>query len=67
MSALISVPGFEFSVCKLFQFRIRVTRNSVNANVLIEWGETECTSETGRGQFSIFGAIEEMAGLDFRG
>jgi hypothetical protein len=28
-------------------------------------GECECTSETARGQFSIFGAVEEMGVADF--
>jgi hypothetical protein len=32
-----------------------------------EEGETECTSEMARGQFSIFGAIEEMFAGYFRG
>lgn len=30
-------------------------------------GESECTSERARGQFSIFGAIEEMFAVDFHG
>jgi hypothetical protein len=29
--------------------------------------ESECTSEMGRGQFSIFGAVEEMVFTDFGG
>jgi hypothetical protein len=29
------------------------------------WGEGECTVEMLAGQFSIFGAIEEMAGFGF--
>src|ERR1039458_4385328 len=30
-------------------------------------GESECTSERARGQFSIFGAVEEMFATDFHG
>jgi hypothetical protein len=30
-------------------------------------GESECTGERGRGQFSIFGAVEENVAADFRG
>jgi hypothetical protein len=29
-------------------------------------GESECTGERGRGQFSIFGAVEENVAADFR-
>jgi hypothetical protein len=32
----------------------------------VERGRDECTSETGRGQFSIFGAVEDNAGHSFR-
>jgi hypothetical protein len=35
-------------------------------SVFVE-GETECTSERARGQFSIFGAIEEMLATDSGG
>ena len=30
-------------------------------------GESECTSERALGQFSIFGAVEEMFATDFQG
>ena len=32
----------------------------------VETGRDECTSEMGRGQFSIFGAIEDNAGRSLR-
>jgi hypothetical protein len=34
-------------------------------NDFIVWGEGECTVERPAGQFSIFGAIEEMTAADF--
>jgi len=34
-------------------------------NLIFVEGETDCTSEKAGGQFSIFGAVEEMGALDF--
>ena len=34
-------------------------------NLIFVEGETDCTSEKASGQFSIFGAVEEMGALDF--
>jgi len=40
---------------------IRWCRGLESVQFFVE-GETECTSETARGQFSIFGAVEENVG-----
>jgi hypothetical protein len=41
--------------------------SSALVRVFFVEGESECTSERARGQFSIFGAIEEMFATDFWG
>ena len=43
-----------------------VSSVEVRFNFFVE-GESECTSESALGQFSIFGAVEEMFAADFRG
>ncbi len=55
------VPLFQRSVLGRL-----VSSVEVRFNFFVE-GESECTSESALGQFSIFGAVEEMFAADFRG
>ena len=49
-----SVLGSQFSIAKGERFYL----DSISIHLCCE-GESECTSERARGQFSIFGAVEE--------
>ena len=54
----ISVPSSQFSV---LSSQFLVMRDDCDGQFFIR-GESECTSEGVRGQFNIFGAIEEIVG-----
>jgi hypothetical protein len=74
----VSVFGFQFSIMdgdgdclamvSVFRFAsVASWCRGLGPIIFFVEGESECTSEKARGQFSIFGAVEEMFATDFDG